>query len=223
MPKFRQKYGHFVVEGRKAVEEVFHSDWKVEGIWATEAFIHKNQPSYRCELMSEEENRKLTAFDTAPGILALVNSPKVLPLDLAQLFVLALDGINDPGNMGTIIRLADWFGLKQIVATPDSVDMFNPKCLSATMGSFLRVQVVYTKLNLAAEGRTVFGAYLDGESVHKQSIVGKSMLVIGSESHGIRDEVSQLITHPITIPRKGGAESLNAGIATAILLDNLLR
>lgn len=223
MPKFRQKYGQFVVEGRKAVEEVFHSGWQVEGIWATQAFVDRHAPNYPHERMSEEENKKCTAFDTAPGVMALVAMPKSKGLNHKTPFVLALDGINDPGNMGTIIRLADWFGLSQIVASPDSVDAFNPKCLSATMGSFLRVEVVYAPLESVAEGRTVYGAYLQGERVHGLVAASNSMLLIGSESHGIREEAAKLVTHPITIPGKGGAESLNAGMATAILLDNLLR
>jgi TrmH family RNA methyltransferase len=119
--------------------------------------------------------------------------------------------------------LADWFGLSQIVASPDSVDAFNPKCLAATMGSFLRVEVVYAPLESVAEGRTVYGAYLQGENVHQLTVAPQSMLLIGSESHGIREEAAKLVTHPVTIPGKGKAESLNAGMATAILLDNMLR
>lgn len=223
LPKFRQKYGQFMVEGRKAVEEVFHSGWTVEAIWATEAFVERFEPTYPYTLMTEEENKKCTAFDTAPGVMALVQLPKEKPFDATSSFVLALDGINDPGNMGTIIRLADWFGLSQIVASTDSVDAFNPKCLAATMGSFLRVQVVYVDLHTAAQGRTVYGAYLEGENVHGLQPAPNSMLLIGSESHGIRESAATLVTHPITIPGKGKAESLNAGMATAILLDNLLR
>ncbi|MFM7638724.1 MAG: TrmH family RNA methyltransferase [Bacteroidota bacterium] len=223
MPKFRQKYGQFVVEGRKAVEEVFHSGWQVEGIWATQGFADRHAPGYPFQLMSEEENKKCTAFDTAPGVMALVNMPKYDGLRKDMPFILALDGINDPGNMGTIIRLADWFGLTQIVASPDSVDAFNPKCLAATMGSFLRVAVVYAPLDTVAAGKTVYGAYLHGENVHGLVVAPNSMLLIGSESHGIREAAAKLVTHPITIPGKGQAESLNAGMATAILLDNLLR
>ena len=223
LPKFRQKYGQFMVEGRKAVEEVFHSAWQVEGIWATAAFAERHSPDYSFEWMTEEENKKCTSFDTAPGVMALVTMPLSHGLNTDIPFVLALDGINDPGNMGTIIRLADWFGLSQIVASSDSVDAFNPKCLAATMGSFLRVEVVYTDLHLVAQDRTVYGAYLEGESVHGLTPSVKSMLLIGSESHGIRESAEKLVTHPITIPGKGKAESLNAGMATAILLDNLLR
>lgn len=223
MPKFRQKYGQFVVEGRKAVEEVFHSGWRVEGIWATEAFLNKYKPDYPCDYFTVEENAKCSAFDTPPGVMALVNMPVVSAFDNEMPFVLALDGINDPGNMGTIIRLADWFGLRQIVASEDSVDAFNPKCLAATMGSFLRVQVVYTKLASVAQNRVVYGAYLNGVSVHGLILPLQSMLLIGSESHGIRNEIAHLVTNPVTIPGNGGAESLNAGMATAIMLDNLLR
>jgi TrmH family RNA methyltransferase len=173
--------------------------------------------------MTEEENRKCSGFDTPPGVLALVRMPKVRGLDMTEPFVLALDGISDPGNMGTIIRLADWYGLRQILASEDCVDVYNAKCLSATMGSFLRVEVVYSKLHPAAAGRRVYGAFLNGKSVHEMKIQNPSMLIIGSESHGIRPEAESLVTEKITIPGKGHAESLNAGIATAILLDNLLR
>lgn len=223
MPKFRQKYGQFVVEGRKAVEEVFHSGWHVEGIWATPGFVERHAPSYPFEFMTEEENKKCTAFDTAPGVMALVKMPISKGLCSDVSFLLALDGINDPGNMGTIIRLADWFGLSQIVASTDSVDAYNPKCLAATMGSFLRVEVVYAELSEVAIGKTVYGAYLQGENVHGLAVAPNSMLLIGSESHGIRETAAKLVTHPITIPGKGRAESLNAGMATAIMLDNLLR
>ena len=223
MSKFRQKYGQFVVEGRKQVEEVFHSGWEIEGIWATAVFAERFSPEFDFELMTEEENRKCSGFDTPPGVLALVRMPKVQGLDMTEPFVLALDGISDPGNMGTIIRLADWYGLRQILASEDCVDVYNAKCLSATMGSFLRVEVVYSKLHPAAAGRRVYGAFLNGKSVHEMKIQNPSMLIIGSESHGIRPEAESLVTEKITIPGKGHAESLNAGIATAILLDNLLR
>ena len=212
-----------MVEGRKQVEEVFHSGWEIEGIWATAVFAERFSPEYDFELMTEEENRKCSGFDTPPGVLALVRMPKVQGLDMTEPFVLALDGISDPGNMGTIIRLADWYGLRQILASEDCVDVYNAKCLSATMGSFLRVEVVYSKLHPAAAGRRVYGAFLNGKSVHEMKIQNPSMLIIGSESHGIRPEAESLVTEKITIPGKGHAESLNAGIATAILLDNLLR
>lgn len=223
MSKYRQKYGQFVVEGRKQVEEVFHSGWQIDGIWATASFAERFSPDYPLEWMTEEENRKCTGFDTPPGVLALVRMPDAVDLDVSEPFILALDGISDPGNMGTIVRLADWYGLKQIVASEDCVDIYNAKCLSATMGSFLRVEVVYSQLHPAAAGRRVYGAFLNGSSVHDIKIQEPSMLIIGSESHGIRPEAESLVTERITIPGKGRAESLNAGIATAILLDNLLR
>ena len=135
MSKYRQKYGQFVVEGRKQVEEVFHSGWQIDGIWATASFAERFSPDYPLEWMTEKENRKCTGFDTPPGVLALVRMPDAVDLDVSEPFILALDGISDPGNMGTIVRLADWYGLKQIVASEDCVDIYNAKCLSATMGS----------------------------------------------------------------------------------------
>ena len=230
MAKYRQKYGQFVVEGRKAVEEVFHSGWEVLGIWCTLEFAEKYNPPYSYEVMDETESKKLTAFETSPGVIAWVKTPENRNLNTECDFILSLDGISDPGNLGTIIRLADWYGLNQILVSNDTVDAFNPKVLAASMGSFLRVNVVYGDLVSEIQqlqktfGVTgVMGADLQGDSIYNLEIPSKVMLVMGSESHGLRTEIRNVLGRYVNIPRQGLAESLNAGIATAILMDNILQ
>jgi TrmH family RNA methyltransferase len=235
LSKFRQKYAQFVVEGRKAVEEVFHSRWKVLGIWCTVEFVEKHKPVFPYEIMTIAENKKLSAMETPPGVLAWV---AMLPIDeiinqksgnksadTSGEFTLVLDGISDPGNLGTLIRLADWYGLTEIIASNDSVDCYNPKVLSATMGSFLRVGVRYVNLLewMSAYRGTIVGADMAGESVYDCEVPPTTALIIGSESHGLRADVKAQLHRVITIPKVGQAESLNAGIAAAIVMDNLLR
>lgn len=222
LSKYRYKYGQFTVEGRKAVSELFHSELEIVKIVSTREFLSRNSIDFEVDLISEADYKKISQFDTPPGILALVNIPKPAIWNTNQPLTLALDGISDPGNLGTIIRIADWYGIQQILLSEDCVDLYNAKCLSATMGSFCRIECIYTDLTTALVGKTVYGAFLEGESVYKVQPINPSVLVIGSESHGIRESLKSSISHPITIPRKGNAESLNAGIATAILVDRLL-
>jgi TrmH family RNA methyltransferase len=221
MPKFRQKYGQFTVEGRKAVHEVFHSRLKVVKILATKWYIDRYNPEYDCDIISDPDNLKLSQYDTPPGIIAVVEIPKDPQWDQNQTLTLALDGISDPGNMGTIIRIADWYGIKQILMSNDCVDVYNNKCLAATMGSFTRVDCIYTDLLETIQGKNVFGAFLGGTSIYELKLTEPTVLLIGSESHGIREHLNNVVTNKITIPRIGEAESLNAGVATAIMLDRL--
>ena len=139
--------------------------------------------------------------------------------------ILALDGVSDPGNLGTIIRVADWYGIKHIVTSKDSADAYNPKTISATMGSFARVSVSQTDLTsyLPSLKLPVYGAFLEGENIHKTALKQDAVLLMGSESHGIRTDCESLVTDKITIPAYGQAESLNVAMATGIILDNFKR
>jgi len=139
--------------------------------------------------------------------------------------ILALDGVSDPGNLGTIIRVADWYGIKHIVTSTDSADAYNPKTISATMGSFARVSVTQTDLTsyLPSLNLPVYGAFLEGENIHKTALKQDAVLLMGSESHGIRADCESLVTDKITIPAYGQAESLNVAMATGIILDNFKR
>ena len=229
--KFRKELGLFVVEGRKMAEELLRSDFNVDQLFATQAFIDANGTTFaQAEPVSEVQMAQMSALDTPPGVLAVVRIPKTRPLSNTTRLTLALDGIANPGNMGTLIRTAEWFGLSDIVCSPDSVELWNPKVIQATMGSIFRVHVVECDLpsflsEQKAMGKAIYGALLEGENLFETQKKPKGVIVIGSESHGIRAEVLPCITHPVTIPRMGGSatESLNAAVAGAIIMAEMTR
>ena len=228
--KFRKELGLFVVEGRKMVEELLHSDFDTVGLYATEAFLADYPAFARAEIASEVQMQQISGLDTPPGILAVVRIPKQGDIKTSSRLVLALDGIANPGNMGTLIRTAEWFGIHDVVCSMDCVELWNPKVVQATMGSLFRVKVWKTELpeylKLAkAEGKAVYGALLEGENLFQMTEKPEGILVIGSESHGIRAEVLPCITHPVTIPRAGGSvtESLNAAVAGGILIAEMTK
>jgi TrmH family RNA methyltransferase len=138
-----------------------------------------------------------------------------------------LDGIQDPGNMGTIIRTADWFGIQQIICSNDTVELYNPKVIQSTMGSFTRVKVWYKNLKEIFANNDadvpVYGALLQGKSIYDIPEISEGILLMGNEGNGIRPENLSFITQPITIPKQGGAESLNVGVATGIIVAQLTR
>ncbi len=176
--------------------------------------------------VSGKELTDIGSVETNNSALAVVKmkSP-LLPTLSSNDFSLMLDDIRDPGNLGTIIRTAEWYGIKNIIASAETTDLYNPKVISATMGSFLRVNVYYTNLEefLSGVKGPVYGTFLKGENVHSVKFPTGGIIVIGNESKGISPAVQKRVTHPITIPRFGNAESLNASVATAIVLDNLRR
>lgn len=234
--KYRQEEGLFFVEGAKNVLELLHSDFETEVVFATPAFRKENerllaaQPR-RVEEASPDELAKVGTFSTNNAALAVARTkifPELTPD--GEEWVLVLDDLRDPGNLGTILRVADWYGLKKIVCSETTADFYNPKVLAASMGSFARVAVWYGPLDgyfrrhaERSSGWPVFGTFLDGQNLHETRFPGAGFLVIGNESHGIGAVVEPFVSRKITIPRFGGAESLNAGIATAVVLDNLKR
>ena len=173
----------------------------------------------------ESELQRVSFLSTPNQVLAVFRKPVFEQARFEDSVSLVLDGIQDPGNLGTIVRIADWFGIRNLVCTPDSADVFNPKAIQSTMGSIGRVQVLY-KDPVALMDRypdlPVYTAVLEGESIYKQPTIPKGWIVIGNESKGIRGELLQRATHPITIPRIGQAESLNAAVATGIILSHLV-
>ena len=204
--KFRKELGLFVVEGRKMVEELLHSRFETVGLYATEAFLGANPTFTDAEIASEVQMQQMSGQDTPPGILAVVKIPEQNDIKLSSHYVLALDGIANPGNMGTLIRTAEWFGIHDVVCSTDCVELWNPKTVQATMGSLFRVKVWKTDLTgfllqTKSEGKAVYGALLEGENLFQMKEKPAGVVVIGSESHGIRAEVLPFITHPITIPR----------------------
>jgi RNA methyltransferase, TrmH family len=226
--KYRKQEQCFVVEGAKSVQELLASDFEVLKLIATADFLSGLNRPARGEIIEVAESalEGLGEFQTNRSALAIARLKPNSPLSVSEKeYGIVLDDIHDPGNLGTIIRTADWYGIHKIVASLETADFYNPKVISATMGSFTRVQLYYADLATFLGGTThrVYGAFLDGLDIHNVAFSGGGLLLIGSESHGISPDLSPFVTEKITIPRYGQAESLNAAIATAIICDNLRR
>ncbi|GAB3940038.1 RNA methyltransferase [Spirosoma harenae] len=231
--KYRQQHGAFLVEGAKSVQEVLQSNFQTEFVVATEAFYKENDhltdhQRIPVEIASVADLTRAGTLESNNAALAVVRTKENRPL-LAEPdeIALILDDIRDPGNLGTILRIADWYGVRKILCSETTADVYNPKVISASKGSFTRVNWWYGDVVqvLKQSGRSinVYGAFLDGSDVHTLSFTKSGYLVMGNESNGIRPEVAQYVTQRVTIPRYGDAESLNVGIATAVLLDNIRR
>lgn len=232
LKKFRKQHEAFVVEGEKSVIETLASDYQTLELFCTEVFAEKHATLIKKQsppvfIVTEQELKKASHFQTNSSSLAVVKIPEnepPAPLPPNE-YALVLDGVQDPGNLGTIIRVADWYGITTILCSPDTVDIYNPKVVASCMGSFLRVKVYYTELDTyfqAMENPLLYGAFLDGHNLHQWSFPRKSgYLVLGNESKGIREYLTPLISEKITIPRFGQAESLNVAMATAIICDQV--
>ena len=227
--KFRDESGLFLVEGYKSVEMLCSSDFEVEEIFATENALSDNAlwlKGLSPNLITTEEMSRISTMQTAPELLAIARQRQSLPEIPADLPVLALDHISDPGNLGTIIRTADWFGIRHIVCSPDCVEFYNPKTIQATMGSFTHVCVhkrpLATFLEQESSHRRILGTFLNGESIGQFDFQSSDIVVIGNESNGISPEVAATVTHRITIPSASQgldtAESLNAAVAAAVVM-----
>jgi RNA methyltransferase, TrmH family len=226
--KYRKEEQCFVVEGAKSVQELLTSDFETLKLVGTEKFLSLQSIPKGVAVIEvfEHELGGLGEFRSNNAALAVARMKQNAPIQISiDEFALVLDDIRDPGNLGTIIRTADWFGIKKIIASSETAEFYNPKVISATMGSFTRVKIYYTDLveYLTLCKMRTFGAFLNGKDVHEISFGNGGLVVIGSESHGIRKELERFITDKITIPQYGEAESLNAAIATGIICDNLKR
>jgi TrmH family RNA methyltransferase len=229
--KERKENGLFLVEGYKSVVEFINSPYQIEAIYHTASFDPKMlKLSQKINLynISVTDIEKISSLKTPQEVIALVKIPVHTTLNnqkLKQKFSLVLDGIQDPGNMGTIIRTADWFGIDNIICSDDTVDVYNPKVVQASMGSLSRVNIHYVNITevLPQIGLPVFGAMLDGESIYKAQFGAEGLIVMGNEGNGLRPGVERLISKAVTIPRAGKAESLNVGIATALFCSEISR
>ncbi|MFD2147509.1 TrmH family RNA methyltransferase [Mucilaginibacter antarcticus] len=229
--KFRKEHGQFLVEGYKSVTEFANSAYKIQALYHTPAVAPKMlklSQKINSQEISSAVIEKITALKTAPDVIAVVNIPQWPVLNATTLnkkFTIVLDAIQDPGNMGTIIRTADWFGIENIICSEDCVEVYNPKVVQATMGSLSRMNVHYVNLPqvLAAAKLPVYGALLDGENIYNTNFGIEGLVVMGNEGNGLSDGVKQLVTKAITIPRGGEAESLNVAIATAIFCSEISR
>lgn len=219
--KFRDEYGLFVVEGEKLVREALDSSYEVESV-------------YRMEEIGENVMSRISLCATPSPVLALVRIPadrsSYGKCGISGGLCLALDSVRDPGNMGTILRVADWFGVETVYLSPDCTDIFAPKVVQATMGSIFRVRTEVADIPelcraFSSQGRPVYGTLLDGEDIYASNLEEQALVVMGNESNGISGAVRNEISRGLRIPSfgKSGAESLNVAVATAVTLSEFRR
>jgi TrmH family RNA methyltransferase len=229
--KFRKEHGLFIVEGLKSITEFIQSEYVTDTIFYTENVVPKlGKLSHNIKLfeISSQELKKISALNSPQQALALIKIPEHRVLTTKMLkgsFTLVLDGIQDPGNLGTIIRTADWFGMKNLVCSEDTVEAYNPKVVQASMGSLARVSLTYTRLDefLEKSSIPVFGAVLNGKPIYSTDFGAEGLIILGNEGKGIRPEIMEKIACPITIPNFGKAESLNVAISASIICSEIRR
>ncbi|WP_029283415.1 RNA methyltransferase [Pedobacter sp. R20-19] len=229
--KYRKENGLFLVEGIKSIREFISSDYRIDTIYYDkEQYQHLPKLPANINLfeVNNAELSKISTLQTPQGFLALVKIPEtknIAKKDLKNKFTLVLDGVQDPGNMGTIIRTADWFGFENIICSIDTVEAYNPKTVQATMGSLARIKIFYEDLPafLTQIDIPVFGALLDGNSIYETKWGEEGLVVLGNEGKGITAAVIKKINHPVTIPRIGAAESLNVAVSAAIFCTEIVR
>ena len=222
--KFRQKYNLFLVEGNKTITELFKSNFKIKEIFSTDP-QKLDRGDVPLTHISDNELKKISFLQNPKDSVAVCYLNEEKKLDDGNL-QLVLDGIQDPGNMGTIIRLADWFGIEQIICSKDTVDFYNPKVIMASMGSFTRVNIVYTDLTeyLSQTENVNIGTDMEGENIYSFRKPEKMNLILGNEGNGMRPETERLLEKSVMIPRFGqsqSTESLNVSMAAGIILGQL--
>ena len=224
--KYRQKHKLFIAEGIKVVEELLNSSLKVNTLFVTEDYKIA-ETDIDMVTVSESELKKISQLKTPNKVLGLFEIPEINIIENDDLTVV-LDAINDPGNLGTIIRLCDWFGIQNLICSTDTVDCYNSKVVQASMGSLTRVSIVYTDIEqyLKETNKTNYIADMDGEEVYKTKLPENANLIMGNEANGVSEKVRNLVNAKISIPRFGEiqeTESLNVATATAILLSEFRR
>ena len=223
--KYRKLHNLFIAEGKKVIQELIDANFSLEHLFVTKENLFDSK--YNFELISDNDLKKISALTTANDCLAVFKIKEVNSHSSSGL-ELALDNIKDPGNIGTIIRLCDWFGISKIVCTEETVDIYNPKVVQATMGSLARVEVLYTNLAnyLKTTDLEIFGTFMEGTNIYKTELPSKGIIVMGNEANGISTEIENLVTQKISIPRFGSlqqTESLNVATAPAVILSEFKR
>jgi TrmH family RNA methyltransferase len=222
--KYRSQHGLFVVEGAKTVNEILETGLKPYKLFVDEP--NKAENFNGVEVVSKSELKQMSSLSNPNGVLGVFYIPNVKKIENTD-WLVALDAVRDPGNLGTIIRLCDWFGIKHLICSLDTVDCYNPKVLQATMGSIGRVNVVYMDLldYLTKTSLPVFGTFMDGDAVYQVKMPKTGIMVMGNEANGISNEITDIVSQKITIPQFGPetTESLNVATATAILLNEVRR
>lgn len=224
--KYRQREGLFIAEGAKVIAELLRANFNLRSLLETESVFPEVPPNKKL-VVSAAELAKVSALSAANNCLGVFEIPSDKPVNATGL-VVALDDIRDPGNFGTILRLCDWFGVEQVVCSAQTVDLYNPKVIQATMGSVARVRVAYTDLDAFLESShlPVFGTFMDGENIYSNPLPESAIVVMGNEANGISAALEKYIAHRIAIPRFGDlqqTESLNVATATAITLSEFRR
>lgn len=224
--KYRFQHQMFIVEGKKSILEFLHSNFNVEQTFVTEYFSDK-LPKSKTTITTKEELKKISSLKNPDEGIAIFKIPEEQPIQHKGL-ILVLDDIRDPGNLGTIIRLCDWFGVQQLVCSEQTTDCYNPKVVQASMGSLSRIKIHYTDLQnfLSNTVLPIYATAMNGENVHQTVFQEDFILIMGNEANGISEEIFKLATKKITIPRFGQlqqTESLNVATATAILLNEARR
>ncbi len=223
--KYRLSNKLFVAEGIKTVQELINSEVDLVRLYLTTMEIAA--PDHLCTIISSKELKRISFLSTPQKVFGLFQIPDPKPIDHEGL-IIALDSVSDPGNLGTIIRLCDWFGVKDLVCSPDTVDCYNPKVVQATMGSIARVNVTYTELGtfLGESEKPSYGTFMEGEIIYNSELPDSGVIVFGNEAHGISDNLKGKIKKAITIPQFSvhqQTESLNVANAVAIVLSEFRR
>ena len=225
--KYRLVHQAFLAEGVKVIQELLESDFELVHLYTTNTdFLEVD--SAKKSTIDPADLKKITALATPNTCLAVFKIPVTNAVIRDSGLILGLDSIRDPGNMGTILRLCDWFGVAQLVCSTQTVDIYNPKVVQATMGSIARVQVFYTDLNdfLSKTKLPVFGTFMDGKNIYKTNLPQEGIIIMGNEANGISPEIEKIVSERLSIPRFGTVqktESLNVATATAIILSEFKR
>lgn len=223
--KYRTQHSLFVAEGIKTVLELLKSQIIPNKIYCTDTALLKGYAA-SAQLISESELKRMSSLRNPNKVLGVFHIPKSEPIDFSD-WIVALDAIGDPGNLGTIIRLCDWFGIRHMVCSLNTVDCYNPKVLQATMGSIARINIVYKDLIQMIQGSKLpaYGSFMEGNSVYGEKLPKAGILIMGNEANGISKEIEDLCHKKISIPQfdKPTTESLNVATATAILLNEIRR
>ena len=224
--KYRNIENLFIAEGIKVIQELLQSDFELEHLYETELLFTEVNPAKKT-LIGTTDLNKISALNSPNNCLAIFKIPKSKPI-IENGLLLALDDIRDPGNLGTILRLCDWFGIEQLICSSETADIYNPKVVQATMGSLSRVNVSYIDLNLFLKQTSlpVFGTFMDGKNIYTQDLPQEGIIVMGNEANGISATNEKIIKNRVAIPRFGNlkqTESLNVATATAIILSEFRR
>ncbi len=229
--KYRQEHQCFIVEGTKSVMEFLQSSYTVRAVYSTAGLapkMDKIPQKIKFSVVSDADMLRISTLRAPQGVLAVVAMPDRAPLHpvaLAGKYTLVLDDVQDPGNLGTIIRTAEWFGFRQLVCSANTADAYNPKVVQASMGSLARMEVQYTDIEalISQTELPVYGALLDGQPIYDVSWTNEGIVLLGNEGNGIRDSLRPRIQHAVTIPRVGKAESLNVAVSAALFCSELVR